>query len=365
VNEALTADLGAAPRTALARVSAPPAIALGALACSIVAFAPRLWLYARHPPSPTQWTRAYTFIQQASNPFRPDVEIVMRWRLLPALIAHYAGLRGEAALIVPWLGVVFFLTYVAATLLRRSGDGRFAFGGTLLIATTFAVIWPVDVPGSNDAWVWLGLTALAVEESLAPALIACLLCPWVDERFIIGAPLAWIAGRLGRDQRLLSRDLTPLVCALAVYGSIRFVLGEWLGVHTVAAHLRKMAAESARALRYGPMGWWMGLRAAWIPIGLCFDRTPHRWAMGLALAATALTTIALTEDHSRSAAIAVPLAILGLLDLRRRQPERAATIALILGGLGLLLPVAAVQDTGLSLTDNLFTELFRFWRLHR
>jgi hypothetical protein len=344
------------------RLLLSPTIALGALACSLVAFAPRLWLIARPNRISLEWDRAHTFLLQAADPFRSDIEIVMRWRILPALVAHEAGLRGDAPLVIPWIGLAAFMTYVAVVLVRRSGDWRFGFGGALLVATTSAVVCPGTLLGYNDAWVWLGLTVLAVEDSLIPPLVACLICPWVDERFVVGAPLAWVAGRLSRGQPLLSRDLIPPACALVVYGLLRLGLSAAFQVHTEGAHLHRMAFGWRQKFRFAPMGWWMGLRAAWIPLGLYFAWTPRPRVAGALFAATALATIALTEDQSRSAAVVIPVVVLGLLMLQHRYPDRASKMALAIGLLGLVLPAAVVEDFGIIPYENLFAELFRFWR---
>lgn len=346
----------------LATALLPLAIALGAIGCSLVAIAPNLSLLRHFQPNTLEWFRAHDFFLQAADPFRADVDGVMRWRLLPALVAHFAGLRGVYAQLVPWLGLVAFMTYVAAIFLRRSGDWRFAFGGALLVATTSAVTWPATFLGFNDGWVWLGLTVLAVEDALVPSLVVCLLCPWVDERFVIGAPLAWIAGRLYRGQPLFSRDLLGPAAALLFYCLARLGLSAWSGLHIEAGHVARMVRERGLATRYGPMGWWMGLRAAWVPIGLYFAWTGRSLLAGIALAATAAVTVFLTEDQSRSAAVAIPLVVLGMLALWRRYPEQATRAALALGALGLVLPAATVEDSDVSIYDNLFVELFRLWR---
>lgn len=71
----------------------PFCIAMLALALSAFFFAPRLWLMDQYNPGTMEWDRAHTYLLQAQNPFRDDIEIVMRWRILPPLVAHLAGLQ--------------------------------------------------------------------------------------------------------------------------------------------------------------------------------------------------------------------------------------------------------------------------------
>jgi hypothetical protein len=115
----------------------------------------------------------------------------MLWRVLPPLVCHHTGLTAKAPLAVPLIGVLVLPSYVAVFLRRRETNARFVFGGTLLVTTTSAVLVPLHWFGMNDAWVWLGLLAVAFGRSSWAIPLACVLCPWIDERFIIGFPLAW------------------------------------------------------------------------------------------------------------------------------------------------------------------------------
>jgi len=134
-------------------------ITAGCLALSVTFFAPRLWLMRHYVKGSFQWDRAHTFLLQCEQPMRRDIEPAMHWRLLPPVVCHALRLPDNTPLALPWLGIVAATAYVAVLLRRRMDDGRFVLGGTLLFATTSAVLVPVGWLGMNDAWVWLGLLA--------------------------------------------------------------------------------------------------------------------------------------------------------------------------------------------------------------
>jgi len=175
------------------------------LLLSVIFFSPRLWLMTHYLPGTFQWDRAHTFLQQCEQPFRHDVEPAMLWRLLPPIVCHALGLRGWAALAVPWLGIVCATAYVATLLARRLADLGFVFGGTLMFATTSAVLVPVGWLGMNDAWTWLGLLVWAFADSPWARLAACLL-----------ADIAWNAHPDFRAERAVD---------MAIHGN-------WVGIDT-------------------------------------------------------------------------------------------------------------------------------------
>lgn len=340
-------------------------VALLALALSVLFFAPRLWLMKSYVPGSFQWDRAHTFLKQCEQPMRRDIEPAMLWRLLPPLVAHTLHLPGKTPLALPWLGLFAVTTYVAVLLRRRLEDTRFVFGGTLLFATTSAVLVPVGWLGMNDAWVSLGLLTVAFGRLTWAAPLACLLCPWVDERFVIGFPLAWLVARLDRNEPLSIRAaLTSLW--LLPYAAIRLTLDRHDATASTATanFLDLQVAQSLQLLPLVPLGWWMGLRAAWTAVGYAFWDLPRS---RLALAAVTLlgtlgVSVLLASDLSRSVAIVTPLVLFGCFELARRQPAAAPRILLILGVANLLIPAAHLTYVHIDPISPLPIELFRLLR---
>ena len=342
-----------------------PGLALLALALSIGFFAPRLWLMKAYVQGSFQWDRAHTFLQQCEQPFRRDIEPAMLWRLLPPLVAHTLHLPGKSPLALPWLGLLAATTYAAVLLRRRLDDTRFVLGGTLLFATTSAVLVPVGWLGMNDAWVWLGLLAVAFGRATWAAPLACLLCPWVDERFIIGFPLAWLVARLERNEPLFSRSLLTALWLLP-YAAIRLMLDRHDATASTAtqAFLRTQVSQSLQLLPLVPLGWWMGLRAAWAAAGyaLWTLRRARLVLVGATLLGTLAISVLLASDLSRSVAIAVPLVLFGCCELARRQPGVAPRIVLALGMINLLIPAAHLTYAHIDPINPLPLELVRFLR---
>ncbi len=339
------------------------AIGLGCLLASLFFFCPHLWLMRHYVPGSFEWDRAHTFLLQCAQPLRHDIETAMRWRLLPPLVCRGLGLRGNAPLVAPWAGAFAATVYVAELFRRRCPDLRFIIGGTLLFASTSAILVPTGWLGMNDAWVWLGLLAVAFGRSAWALPLACLLCPWIDERFLLGLPLAWSVRCLDRSTPLWTPAALGFL-ALAPYAGLRLFFGG--DPLTNPAERTFLAAASSREiLPFDPLGRWMRLRAAWFPVAFAARIDAplrRRLAAALCLAAGLIVCLALASDLSRSAALVVPAVLLGCFELNRRYPDRAPRLLLLLGVLNLLLPAAHVVYTKIALINPLPLELLRLLR---
>ncbi len=339
-------------------------IVAGCVLLSILFFAPRLWLMREHVPGSFQWDRGHTYLQQCEQPLRRDIETAMQWRLLPPLVAHNLGLQGLVPLVLPWLGVLALLGYVAVLHTRRLPNVQFVFGGTLLVATTSGVLVPLGWLGINDAWVWLGLLAVAFGQVRWTIPAACLLCPWVDERFLIGLPLAWVIRCLDKDAPLLSRRLF-LAGWLLPYVALRLAFGGNPATNSAAS---QFLAQQWRSVLFivpmAPLGWWMGLRVGWLGVayGAFAQPVGRRWVTGLVLGATLALSAFLASDLSRSVAIALPAVLLGGFALARRAPLYAPQIMFGAGIGNLLIPAAHVVLTQVDPINPLPVELFRLLR---
>lgn len=341
----------------------PFVFSLAAFALVLAFHAPRLWLMDAYRPGTFQWDRAHTFLLQVQAPFRDDIEPAMRWRLLPPLLAHLLRLPGNTALAIPWIGAIAAAAYFARTLQARLKDARFVFGGTVLYASTSAGLVSLHLYGVNDAWVWLALMAAAFSPSRAVIVAACLLAPWVDERFIIGLPLAWLTRISDRRVGLFDRELLWFA-PVAVYPLARLA-GAGAGFQTETGFLAAGLAGFATYAGLIPLAWWMGLRAAIAPIGYVFTQVPpaRRWQLGAALVGTALVMAILAYDLSRSVAISIPLVLLGAVMFAERRPDLAPRAAIWLAVAGLLLPTAHVVGRKIDPIENIAVEAMRL--IHR
>lgn len=341
-------------------------IAVAAVALSLLLFAPRLWLMREYVPGSFQWSRAHSFLQQCENPFRRDVEPAMLWRTLPPLVCHTLGLRGWGALALPWAGVLAATSFVALVLRRRTSDWRSVAGATLLFTTTSAIIVPTNWLGLNDAWVWLGLLAVAFANSRAAIVAACLLCPWIDERFVIGFPLAWFV-RVADRRDTAWTAMAWKWALLAPYLLIRLYLTR---LHPeLGTTGRSFVTEQFRALTVliplVPLGWWFGLRIAWAAIAFAIvnqPKAPTRYLLAAGVLGTGAVSVALASDLSRSIAILFPVALLGCIQLLKRLPEAAPRILLAAGVLNLVIPTAHLTYNKVDPINMLPVELYRYFR---
>lgn len=341
------------------------AITTIALLLSVVFFAPRLWLMRHYVPGSFQWERAHTFLLQCEAPLRRDIEPAMLWRLLPPAVCHALRLPGWTPLIVPWLGAIIATIYVAVLYRRRCDDWRFVAGGVLLFATTSAVLVPTGWLGMNDGWVWLGLLAVAFGRTGWALPLACLLCPWIDERFIIGFPLACWIRQIVRAERATAHLLQ--FAWLLPYAAIRL----WFSHRnpTIAAasggYLSGQFSQILTYLPLAPLGWWMGLRVAWIPVGYGIAKIEgrDRWILAAIMAATVGASVALASDLSRSIAILTPAVCLGCFLAYQHEPVKTPSRILFLGVTNLVIPAAHVTYTKIDPISILPVELLRWLRI--
>lgn len=340
-------------------------ITAACLVLSVMFFAPRLWLMRHYVKGSFQWDRGHTFLLQCEQPLRRDIEPAMQWRLLPPLACHALRLPGNMPLALPWLGIVAATAYAAVLFRRRLDDWRFVMGGTLLFATTSAVLVPVGWLGMNDAWVWLGLLAVAFARARWAAPLACLLCPWIDERFIIGFPLAWLVGRHERGTGW-SWPATREALWLLPYAALRLWLTRQDAVANTAMHqfLADHLRQTVLLVPLVPLGWWMGLRAAWLAVAYaCWTTPPRRRLLGaITLAATTGASVVLAADLSRSIAILMPVVFLGCFEYARRSPAGAPRALLLLGVANLLIPAAHLTYVHIDPINPLPIELWRLLR---
>lgn len=338
-------------------------VAIGVIAVVLVFFAPRLWLVAEENPGTFVWDRGTTFLAQCEDPFRTDVEPAMKWRLAPALTAYALNLPGRMAFIIPWFGVIALLGFVSNLFWCRSQNWRFTVAGTLIVGTTSAVMVPLHWFGVNDGWVWLGLLAMAFCKNRSCLIVALLLVPWVDERFIIGLPLALATRALAMNRSQPRLEWWPLLWLLP-YSLIRISLGgNPLTGETESSFITDHLHESLKLFGLAPLAWWMGLRLAWAPIiylGTTLQKKHLLWLLGV-LIPTAVVTVILAADMSRSAAIILPLAALGLIRFYEDHQAVAERYAMWTAVVALVMPTVHVVGRKIDPVENLLIELIRLF----
>lgn len=331
---------------------------------SLFFFCPRLAVLQKPLPDTFEWARGVAYIDQCASPFTRSYDPALRWRVLPPLVAHFLGLRGLWTLLVPWAGVVALVVASLSWGERwlKTRIAAWSFG--LLVGTSSAVLVPTNWIGINDAWCWLALVAVTCGRNRWTLAAACLLGPWVDERFFLGLPLAlWCRDRL-RGERRLIRNAFSSGLWLLPYIATRLAI-TYAYHQTGERHfLREAYHELPHVLTWVPLGWWFGLRLGWIPIlaslrSAVRDRT---WFWEIAAAGFALgMSVALAHDLSRSVAIALPWVFLGAARMTRENTVDARRLLCLLAGANLLLPAAHVVYVWVVAISPLPWEIFHLF----
>ena len=337
------------------------AAALAAAALSLYFFSPRfvLWRLLGTSITPPELVRAGDALRQLEHPLvhmDSRVNSVLEWRLLFPALGHALRLPDVVYLALPHAGALLALCFVVG-IARRHGLGwPRAIACATILATSDWFFVSVGWLGYFDSWCILALLLVVFARTRWVAVAAILAAPWVDERFVLALPLClflraaplgeWAAAGGGRFKW---RPLFELGLALLPWLLVRAAFYFRGGDDVTAHHLKNLATanDSIRPLSYFA-GLWEGARWGWLAVAALVVqhwRSAPRWcaAFILILAATMAAGLFLAEDLSRSASVAAPAVVLGLLLFRLPSPRAAATATIAVAGLNLLCPAQHVS----------------------
>ena len=222
--------------------------------------------------------RGYFVLRQVRD-FGAEIDDVnhriIRWRLLPPAVGRVLRLPDWMTLGLAHVGCLVLIVALTRFALRSGPEGP----GSRREALAFAVVAGATAPfftsmgwlGFYDSWLALGFLAVVCSPRRHWVWLACLLTPWVDERFVLGLPLAlvargllaegtWPAWRWWRAQALV-----PAALVLA-YAVVRLQLGGAAGSQTVEGYLKSFVFGRGIPLAMRGQGLWQGLRFAWVPV---------------------------------------------------------------------------------------------------
>jgi len=152
---------------------------------------------------------------------------IVRWRLLMPWLGHVLHLPGWATLGLAHFGCLLWLAYMAAILRVRGISSMETLPLVLVLGASAPFFASMGWLGYYDSWLVLGLLAVAHCPRRWLVALACVLAPWVDERFVLGLPLAllvrWILAErptVAVWQWARSEALGPVMLT-AVYVMIR------------------------------------------------------------------------------------------------------------------------------------------------
>jgi hypothetical protein len=291
------------------------------LGLSLFFYCPSLWLMAKPYPGSFEWSRALAYLDQCENPFSRDLsDVGLYWRLLPPLITHALGLKGFAVFVLPWVGLLVLFAQVLWLGLRETGDRLLALLVCSLLATTTCTITVSNFLGFNDAWYVVFLVAAACSRSSLVLVLACLLGPWVDERFILGLPMAlgvrlFFRGKPAPGQ--IWATLMQVLPGLGLYVSLRLLFSLLMPAEGLDTYFLQLIGQTAHTLPWLPFGWFMALRAAWLPLLLLLAlmaQRNERWVLWLSLLCSfgvCLALLPLSSDLGRAPTLLIPMVLVG------------------------------------------------------
>ncbi|MBL9201742.1 MAG: tetratricopeptide repeat protein, partial [Opitutaceae bacterium] len=305
-------------------------------------------------------------IESPGAPPTDELHRAIQWRLLFPLVGRALHLPPVLFFGLAHLGAVLSLTWMIA-LLRRAG---LPWAETALATIALgAASWfftSTGWLGYFDSWLALALLVAAFAEHRWLVWLACLLAPWVDERFIAAAPLVLLCRWLHRPAEVtVRRDALVPAAILVAFLAVRLGLlaprsGEGATVGSYLAVRDYLDAPLSRLA----LGVWEGLRAGWalvaIAVALLWRNRTHAFALAAAAVVLAALGLATAQDYSRSMTMLLPIALLGPLRAAGAPPAWWPTALRAVAGAALLLPAHHVMNDRVVPIFNLRHQLDLF-----
>lgn len=348
-------------KTAYMRFLALTSLLTALLICLI--FPPRLVLWrgldipeARFTP---EVNRAADTLKQVDAPFDPVVNPsnrIIQWRLLFPAIWHSLSLPKTLFLALPHIGCLLVLGMLAHVAYGATGNRLLTIATTALLGSSSWFFVSTGWLTYFDSWLVLGLLVVVFVKPQIALAVTCLLCPWIDERFVIALPLCLMIRFIHfrrieeKNYRSMYQDALLVVFTAFLYASSRLIMSlsvEDCSLWYLRGHLVPARIADVPVFRYLE-GIWAGVRGGifFIFLFMCLACAKSSWYWRTALWLIFLTTLAISlviaGDLSRSMAVFIPLALAGIVLAAREQPRvlRIAVPSMLI--IELLLPARHV-----------------------
>lgn len=307
----------------------------------------------------------------------PSTEIVdpihkiVRWRLLMPVIGFMLNLPPLLVLALSPFSCLLTLCYL---IIAAKRIGKLSWIESCLMACVAgAGSWfftSMGWLGYYDGFLALALLVLAFSPSLWLLVISCIAAPWIDERFVMGVPLALVSRLVisgGIAEFKLSwvkKNILLPVTLVGIYLPIRLWLAGQGNSNTVSGHLASVAVFGLSYQRI-IFGIWEGLRVGWIPLllGIWVQYRSRNWIcatlLALGVLATTAAGLATANDLSRSMVILIPVVPLGWMIFRNAFPSEKLTASWLLAVFSLILPAHHVVSDFFIPVESFWTE-FRY-----
>jgi hypothetical protein len=271
-----------------------------------------------------------------------------RHRILAPVIAHYLGLRGYGAALLPWLTNVPLLAVVYLGIHRRLGR-RPAVLATLLTATTLSVLTSATWPGYPDSLAVLALVLCMFVPRTWFGALCLFLGGFADERIFAVVPFLLLWHGLEDTDRVLRRT----VIRLALYGA---AAAAWFVCTRALQRYWGIDDHEAYVAAYNPghdhpreivMGLYAAFRACWLfPLFM-----PGRWTLRqnplrpltLALFVPIMAAALHVGDISRVVSFALPAVLLGYVQVYRHDAREGLYLSLAALVINIVSPVYQIH----------------------
>jgi tetratricopeptide (TPR) repeat protein len=286
---------------------------------------------------------------------------VMQWRILFPTIGYLLNLPEKVFFSLCHVGCLLNLMLILHIGFREFKHRRNAILLTALTATTSWFFVSTGWLGYFDSWYLMGLILISFFRSRAIIPICCLLLPMVNERFIIGLPLAMTirADRLNylnkenykqflTDIAVGALFIVPFVIVRLTFKQANDEVSGWLLQRFLSLNfLRQIPLQYLKGAWFGFGSCWF-----WLVMYLAFSvsrtsKLKSAFTIFVFLF-TFYVTLFLTGDLSRSMASLLPAVIYGaLLFVRKRKPEQrqlSFVLALLLA-INVVLPSKHIVST--------------------
>jgi hypothetical protein len=322
-------------------------LAVVAIFLSMVRITPKLVPWRDHPLV-YETTKVEPMLDQLKDPvgwerkYRGNWDFngvqTIRWRLLPPALGQVLQLSPHAYLTLPWVALAGLVALAIHYALRFGATPLGAGAVGVLAGTSSAFFSSSCAVGYFDPLYLIALVIVCCSPSQLAVLAACLLGPWVDEKFLFMLPACCAARWAWQADR---RWIWRVLAGIAPYCLVRLAaLAQ--GDDSLRQQIAMQAAAFAGYAPALPAGWWYGFRAGWVPVigGIWLVcRAPDRrvaafFIAGLLAAIGAVSFLA--WDTTRSIAMLLPFLVLGT------QATWVTRLLPALAVLNLLLPAAYV-----------------------
>jgi hypothetical protein len=287
-------------------------------------------------------------VDHLAEPITDPIHALIRWRLLFPGLAKVLHLPA-------WLHLALypFGTIAAATAMVwfwRSRERSLLIAAFASLAVT-ANAWFFTSTGwlaYGDAWVVFGLIVVTLSNRLWPAMVACFVFPWCDDRFVMAMPLALVCRLFFFQKFSFARwreHLRPT--ALLCIGPTLYVMARVL--LEISTHGQSMSYYTHPTLRGNEWifawGAWETWRVAWIlPILALGYAFRSNTIAALIISGGALLSFSgaffTVFDLSRAGVMLVPLVLAGVAYITEK-PRAFAWLGAI-SALNLALPATHI-----------------------